>query len=195
MRNHMKITTFFFLFGVIAYPCANLSYSATAEDTYLELSGKEANSFFSGYIIPITGPGVRVTNPYSDYNVSSGIDNDERVELHVSVLRLRTYKESADFSESNKNYVEGSKTVFSYGADVYTEDFIKFTSEAAINSTKEDLRKLYCTPDGLYPMSSQERIFYDTRKEHKTIMINYYSDSGETLMFGLVVSPESCNQK
>lgn len=195
MYNHMKIKTFFFLFSVTAYPCTNLAYSATAEDTYLELSGKEANSFFSGYIIPITGPGVRIANSYSDYNVSFGVDNNEKIELHVSVLRLRTYKENADLSESNKNYVEGSKTVFSYGDNVYTEDFIKLTSEAARNSTKEVLKKLYCTPDSFHPMSSQERRFYETRKANKKIKINYYSDSGKTLMFGFGISPESCNQK
>lgn len=180
--------------------CAGLSIYATAEafkyfyrDESIILSGKEANSFFSGYVIPIAGPGVRVTNQYSDYNVSFGIDNNEKIELHVSVLRLRTYKENADFSESNKIYAEGSKTAFSYGSDVYTEDFIKFTSASAQNSTKEDLKKLYCTSDGFYPVSSQERLFYEARKEHKKIMINYYSDSGETLMFGIGVSPESCN--
>lgn len=149
----------------------------------------------SKYIVPISGPGIQVTNPYTSYKVIDGIDDGNRIELHVSVLQLRTYKENADFSEANKNHVEGSKTVFSYGANVYTENFIKFTSKAAQNSTKEDLKKLYCTPDGFYPLTSRERLFYETRKEHKKIMVNYYSDSGKTLMFGLGVSPESCNSK
>lgn len=149
----------------------------------------------SEYIVPISGPGIPITNQYTDYKVIAGIDNGKKIELHVSVLRLRKYKENADFSESNKNYVEGSKTVFSYGANVYTEDFIKLTSEVAINSTKEGLKKLYCTPDGFYPLSSQERLFYETRKEHKKVMIYYYSDSGESLMFGFGISPESCNSK
>ncbi|HCF8643190.1 TPA: hypothetical protein RRT76_003883 [Klebsiella pneumoniae] len=149
----------------------------------------------SGYIVPISGPGIQITNPYADYKVISGIDNGKKIVLNVSVLNLRSYKENADLSESNKNYAEGSKTVFSYGDNVYTKDFIKFSSEAAINSTKEDLKKLYCTPDGIYPMSSQERLFYEVRKEHKTIMLNYYSDSGKTLIFGFGVSPESCKSK
>ncbi|EMM5415296.1 hypothetical protein RVW32_000749 [Citrobacter amalonaticus] len=149
----------------------------------------------SKYIVPISGPGIQITNPYTDYKVINSIDDGKRIELHVSMLRLRTYKENADLSESNKNYEEGSKTVFSYGSNVYTEDFIKLTSKAAKNSTKEDLKKLYCAPDGFYPLSSQERLFYETRKEHKNVMINYYSDSGKTLMFGFEVSPESCNSK
>ncbi|HHT5094011.1 TPA: hypothetical protein ACTY13_005167, partial [Klebsiella pneumoniae] len=82
-----------------------------------------------------------------------------------------------------------------YDTNVYTADFIKFSSEAALNSTKEDLKKLYCMPDGFYPVSSQERLFYETRKENKKIMLNYYSDSGKTLMFGFGVSPESCKSK
>ncbi|EAB2303552.1 hypothetical protein SKB45_001996 [Salmonella enterica] len=147
------------------------------------------------YIVPISGPGIQITNPYTDYKVLSGIDDSKKIEVNVSVLNLRTYKENADLSESNKNYAEGSKTVFSYGDNVYTENFIKLSSEAAQNSTKEDLKKLYCTPDGFYPVSSQERLFTEMRKEHKKIMINYYSDSGETLMFGFGVSPESCNSK
>lgn len=32
-------------------------------------------------------------------------------------------------------------------------------------------------------------------KKTKKITINYYSDSGETLMFGIGISPESCNKK
>lgn len=146
----------------------------------------------SGYIVPISGPGIKITNPYTDYKVISGIDTGKKIDIHVSVLHLRTYKENADFSEANTHHVEGSKTLSSYNANVYTDDFIKLTSEDAINSTKEDLKKSYCTPDGIYPMSSQERLFYEARKEHKIIMINYYSDSGKTLMFGFGVSPESC---
>ncbi|MFM4124561.1 hypothetical protein AB8R75_06635 [Klebsiella quasipneumoniae subsp. similipneumoniae] len=149
----------------------------------------------SRYIVPISGPGIQTANPHTDYKIISGIDNGKRIEVNVSVLHLRTYKENADLSESNKNYAEGSKTVFSYGDNVYTEDFKKFSSEAALNSTKEDLKKLYCTPDDFYPLSSQKRIFNETRKEHKIIVINYYSDSGKTLIFGFGVSPESCNSK
>lgn len=149
----------------------------------------------SGYIVPISGPGIPVTNPYTDYKVINSIDNGKKIEIHVAVLHLRTYKENADFSESNTHYVEGSKTLSSYDTNVYTADFIKFSSEAALKSTKEDLKKLYCTPDGFYPVSSQERLFYETRKENKKIMLNYYSDSGKTLMFGFGVSPESCKSK
>ena len=185
------ISAVIFCTGLFVYSSVE-AFKYFTRDESIVLSGNEANNFFSNYIIPITGPGIQITNRYAGYDVTYGIDNDDRIELHVSVLRLRTYKENADLSESNKNYVEGSKTLFSYNANVYTDDFIKFTSEAALNSTKEALKKLYCTPDGLYPMSSQERLFYEARKEHKTINLNYYSDSGETLMFGFVVSPESC---
>ncbi len=147
------------------------------------------------YIVPISGPGIQVTNPYTDYEVISGIDNGKKIEVNVSVLNLHTYKENADLSEYNKNYAKGSKTAFSYGGNVYTENYIKISSEAALNSTKEDLKKLYCTPDGFYPVSSPERFFSDIRKKHKIIMINYYSDSGKTLMYGFGVSPESCKSK
>lgn len=146
----------------------------------------------SKYIVPISGPGIQITNPYTDYTVINGIDTGKKIEIHVSVLHLRTYKENADLSEANTHYVEGSKTLSSYKANVYTDDFIKFTSEDAKNSTLKNLRDLYCAPDGFYPVSSQERLFYETRKENKKIMINYYSDSGKNLMFGFGVSPESC---
>ncbi|HHC1540060.1 hypothetical protein [Klebsiella pneumoniae] len=130
------------------------------------------------YIVPISGPGIKITNPYTDYKVISSIDNGKKIEVNVSLLNLRTYKGNTGLSKN-----------------VYTEDYLKLSSESAQNSTKEDLKKLYCMPDGFYPVSSQERLFSETRKEHKKIMINYYSDSGETLMFGLGVSPESCNSK
>ncbi|HBW1643302.1 TPA: hypothetical protein MYV30_000550 [Klebsiella pneumoniae] len=197
----MKPKNKLFIISAVIFCSGLFVYSAVAalkhftRDESIVLSGKEANNFFSNYIIPITGPGIHITNQYAGYDVTYGIDNDDRIELHVSVLRLRTYKENADLGESNKNYVEGSKTVFSFGTDVYTEDFIKFTSEATKRSTKEGLKKLYCNPDGFYPMSSQERIFYEARKEHKKIIIDYYSDSGKTLMFGIGISPESCSQK
>lgn len=84
--------------------------------------------------------GIPVTNPYTDYKVINSIDNGKKIEIHVAVLHLRTYKENADFSESNTHYVEGSKTLSSYDTNVYTADFIKFSSEAALNSTKEDLK-------------------------------------------------------
>lgn len=147
------------------------------------------------YIVPISGPGIQVTNPYTDYKIISSIDNGKKIEVNVSVLNLHTYKENADLNESNKKHEKGSKTVFSYGGNAYTEKYIKFSSESALNSTKEDLKKLYCTPDGFYPASSPEGVFSEIRKEHKIIIINYYSDSGKTLMFGFGVSPESCKSK
>lgn len=178
--------------GLVAYAAIE-AFKYFTHDESIILSGKGADLFFSDYIIPITGPGVKITNPHTDYDVIYGIDNDEKIELHVSVLQLRTYKENANFGEDNKNYAEGSKTVFSFGNDVYTEGFMKLTSESARDSTKKNLKKLYCTPDGFYPSPSQERIFYKARKDNKKIIINYYSDSGETLMFGFGISPESCN--
>ncbi|MDU2942418.1 MAG: hypothetical protein E7B58_00650 [Citrobacter sp.] len=149
----------------------------------------------SEYIVPVTGPGIRITNPYTDYKIRYDIDDGKKIELHVMVLHLRTYKENADFSDTNKNFEEGSKTLFSYNTNIYTEEFINFTSQKAINSTTENIKKLYCAPDDFYSLSSQERLFYEARKEHKKFIINYYSDSGETLMFGVSISPESCNQK
>lgn len=124
-------------------------------------------AYSSKYIIPISGPGITNTNPYTDYNVRYGTDNSENIELHVSVLNLRTYKENADFSEANKIYEEGSKTAFSYKNNVYTDNFIKYTSVNAINSTTKNLKKLYCAADGFYLPSSKERFFYDARKENK----------------------------
>lgn len=147
----------------------------------------------SKYIVPITGPGIENTNPHTDYKVNNSTDDGKKIELDVSVLNLHTYKDNAGFSESNKDYEEGSKTVFTYKTDVYTDKYIKYTSKNAINSTSEKLKKLYCAAEGFYPTSSQERVFQDAKNENKKITINYYGDSGKTLMFGINISPESCN--
>lgn len=147
----------------------------------------------SKYIIPISGPGITITNPHTDYKVDHGTDNGEKIELDVSVLNMHTYKENADFSEANKIYENGSKTVFSYKNNIYTDKYIKYTSKSAIDTTSKNLKQLYCAADEFHPPSSQQRLFQDARKENKKITINYYSDSGETLMFGIGISPESCN--
>jgi hypothetical protein len=79
--------------------------------------------------------------------------------------------------------VKGSKTLSSYNANVYTDDFIKFTSEDAKNSTLKNLNIVHQMD---YPCHLKSG--YSTKpKENKKIMINYYSDS-ENLMFGF----ESC---
>jgi hypothetical protein len=91
-----------------------------------------------------------------------GIDTGKKIEIHVSVLHLRTYKENADFSEANTHYVKGSKTLSSYNANVYTDDFIKFTSEDAKNSTKK--LNLYCAPDGFTRVISREAILRNPKR-------------------------------
>ena len=153
------------------------------KQTAIALDSHAANSFFSEYIVPLSGSGI--TNKYTDYDIKYGIDDGETIVLHVIIKNLMTV---------NKNTIHhnNSKTLISYSSNIYTDKYLKYISEDTIKETREKLKNIYCASGSFHKLSPQERLFYEARKQRKSIILHYYADSGETLIFNIGVSPESC---
>ncbi|EFL0674800.1 hypothetical protein G7E71_004308, partial [Escherichia coli] len=69
------------------------------KQTAIALDSHAANSFFSEYIVPLSGNGI--TNKYTDYDIKYGIDDGETIVLHVIIKNLMTVNKNTDFNDKN----------------------------------------------------------------------------------------------
>lgn len=136
--------------------------------------------------MPLSGSGI--TNKYTDYDIKYGIDDGETIVLHVIIKNLMTVNKNTDFNDKNTIHHNNSKTLISYSSNIYTDKYLKYISEDTIKETREKLKNIYCASGSFHKLSPQERLFYEARKQRKSIILHYYADSGETLIFNIGVS-------
>ncbi len=99
-----------------------------------------------------------------------------------------TVNKNTDFNDKNTIHHNNSKTLISYSSNIYTDKYLKYISEDTIKETREKLKNIYCASGSFHKLSPQERLFYEARKQRKSIILHYYADSGETLIFNIGVS-------
>jgi hypothetical protein len=124
----------------------------------------DSASFFNEYLIPMA---KNAGGSNLDYRLFYGYENKKKIEISAKSMKL-----SHDDFYSLKNVIE------------------------VIDLTNEKLTKTYCKYSGLEPVlpNTPDAGFIMARRENKVIGITYYDRTGQTFLFGIGVSPSSCDK-
>ncbi|MGM0512989.1 MAG: hypothetical protein ACQER3_09925 [Pseudomonadota bacterium] len=121
-------------------------------------------SFFNEYLVPIA---QNAGGTKLDYRLFYGYEDKKKIEISAKSMKL-----SYDDFYSLENILE------------------------VIDLTNEKLNEVYCKYSELEPVlpNTPDAGFIMARRENKVIGISYYDRTGQTFLFGIGVSPSSCDK-